>query len=298
MSSIFGVMRFSFYFLLLAGFQTSGFAGENAAPSSHLGFDDHFAGDIIVNDVRVPKSGEAMYTYYETLGWSGKASGYAGIQAHPKAHNFIFSIWDNKSHTAPIKVAHKGPGTEIEKFGGEGTGLKSWNFTLGWDVDTWYTLAARCWPVADHMYYAFWSRSGKTGKWAHLVTMDVAVKNAYFEGGTGAFIEDWLETGVNARTSHHRNGWKRKLNGHWHPFGAGRYSVNHWDLDPGKRSYNFRTNWNGGIARDKTGFYYFMTSRGRETLSIAKNPSRFVLKRIEKNPNIPGFILNAHKLSP
>jgi hypothetical protein len=272
-----------------------GFAGQNAAPSSHMGFDDGFTDDIIINEVRIPKSGEAMYTYYETLGWSGKASGYAGIQAHPKAHNFIFSIWDNKSHTAPIKAIHKGPGTEIQNFGGEGTGLKSWNFELGWDVDTWYTLVARCWSVGDHMHYAYWSRSGKTGKWTHLVTMDVAVKDAYFQGGTGAFIEDWLETGVNARTSHHRNGWKRKLDGKWHPFGVGRYSVNHWDLDPGKRSYNFRTNWNAGIAKDRTGPYYFMTAGGKNTRPTTKNPSRFTIKRTDRTPNLPDFIINAHK---
>ena len=42
-------------------------AGQNAAPSSHLVFDDNFEGDILINEVRVPKSGMAMYTYYETL---------------------------------------------------------------------------------------------------------------------------------------------------------------------------------------------------------------------------------------
>ena len=64
--------------------------------------------------------------------------------------------------------------------------------------------------------------------------MDVAAKEAFFEGGTDAFIEDWLETGKNARTSHLRGGWKRRLNGQWHAFGRAQYSVNYWDLDPGK----------------------------------------------------------------
>mgnify|MGYP003323503497 CR=1 FL=1 len=85
--------------------------GENAAPSSHMVFDDNFDGDILINEVRVPKNGEAMYTYYETLGWRGGAAGYGGIQVHPKAHLYIFSIWDHKKHTAPIKAVHKGPAT-------------------------------------------------------------------------------------------------------------------------------------------------------------------------------------------
>ena len=67
--------------------------GQGAAPSSHMVFDDDFPGDIIINEVRVPKVGEAMYTYYETLGWRGNGAGYAGIQFHPEAHLFLFSIW-------------------------------------------------------------------------------------------------------------------------------------------------------------------------------------------------------------
>ena len=74
--------------ILVLGFSLP--AGQNAAPSSHMVFDDNFPGDILINEVRVPKAGEAMYTYYETLGWRGRAAGYAGIQAHPKAHNYIF----------------------------------------------------------------------------------------------------------------------------------------------------------------------------------------------------------------
>ena len=52
--------------------------GENAAPSSHMVFDDNFDGDILINEVRVPKGGEAMYTYYEALGWRGGAASPPG----------------------------------------------------------------------------------------------------------------------------------------------------------------------------------------------------------------------------
>ena len=270
-------------------------AGQNAAPSSHMVFDDNFPGDILINEVRVPKAGEALYTYYETIGWRGRAAGYAGIQAHPKAHNYIFSIWDHKDHTAPIRAVHRGPGTLTEKFGGEGTGLKSWNFTLGWEVDTWYTLVSRCWAVGDHTQYGFWSRSGKTGKWTHLVTMNVAAKQAFYEGGTDAFIEDWLETGKNARTSHLRGGWKRKLNGQWHSLGRARYSVNYWDLDPGKRSFNFKTNWNGGVAKDATGEFYFMTAGGKATKPLTKNPSLHAIKRSAAKPGYRSIQIKSAK---
>ena len=257
---------------------------RDSAPSSHLVFDDNFDGDIIINEVRVPKDGEALHTYYEALGWRGKGAGYAGIQAHPKAHLFIFSIWDHKAHRAPIRAVHRGPGTKTVGFGGEGTGLKSWNFDLGWSTGVWYTLVARTWPMGDHTYYGFWSRAGDTGKWTHLVTMDVAVETT-FKGGTDAFIEDWLSTGKKARTTHLRGGWKRKLDGSWYAFKKARYSVNSWDLDPGKRSYNFRTSWDGGIASDTGGQFWFMTSGGEKTKPSTKNPSSVSIARKKTAPD-------------
>ena len=44
--------------LIALGFSLQ--AGQNAAPSSHLVFDDNFPGDILINEVRVPKAGEAF----------------------------------------------------------------------------------------------------------------------------------------------------------------------------------------------------------------------------------------------
>ena len=271
--------------VLILGFTSLTFAGQDAAPSSHLVYDDaSFDGDIIINEVRVPEGGEAMFTYYEALGWGGRAAGYAGIQAHPKAHNYIFSIWDHKDHRAPITAVYRGPGTLVENFGGEGTGLKSWNFELGWETGVWYTLVARCWAADDHTFYGYWVRSGKTGLWTHMVTMDVAAQDALFKGGNDSFIEDWLETGENARTTHLRNGWKRKPSGEWHAFGSARYSVNSWDLSEGKRSFNFRTNWDGGVAEDAGGKFYFMTSGGRETKPTSANPSQHSIERVETKP--------------
>ncbi len=270
-------------------------AGENAAPSSHMVYNDaNFPGDILINEVRVPKKGEAMYTYYEALGWAGKAAGYAGIQAHPRGHNYIFSIWDHKQHTAPIKALYQGPGTLVENFGGEGTGLKSWNFELGWDTDVWYTLIARCWIDKDRTLYGYWVKSGKTNHWTHMVTMQVAAKNAYLLGGNDSFIEDWLETGKNSRTTHIRNGWKRKPTGEWHAFSQAKYSVNSWDLVKGKRSFNYKLNWDGGVAKDSTGEFYYMVSGGKETKPTTKNPSIFEIDRnFEKPQQTPIKIISA-----
>ena len=270
-------------------------SAQDSAPSSHMVFDDPWAGDIVINEVRVPKDGATMFTYYEALGWRGKGAGYAGIQVHPKARNFIFSIWDHKDHTAPIRAVHHGPGTKTVGFGGEGTGLKSWNFELGWNTDVWYTLVARNWPVDDHTHFGFWARAGDTKRWTHLVTMDVAAPQAKFRGSTDAFIEDWLNTGVKRRVTHLRNGWKRDTEGKWHPFRKARYSVNAWDLVKGKRSFNFRENWNGGVAEDETGRFYYMVAGGKQTKPTASSPSQHSIPRTEDKPDFP--VVKMEKIS-
>ena len=266
--------------------------GQDAAPSSHMVFDDNFPGDIVILSVRVPADGETMYTYYEALGWRGTAAGYAGLQAHPNGHNFICSVWDNPAHTAAITAAHRGPGTKTEGFGGEGTGLKSWNFELGWDVDAWYTLVGRCWPVGDHTQLGMWVHSGVTNEWTHLVTFDVAVAGAHFEGGTDAFLEDWLDTGKEGRTTNLRGGWKRRLDGSWHPFAQARYSVNAWDLEPGKRSFAMREVWDGGVRGEGDDAYYFMSAGGKASPSTA-NPSQHTIPRTEREPSIAAGRLTA-----
>jgi hypothetical protein len=271
--------------------------GQDAAPSSHMVFDDNFPGDMVILSVRVPADGEALYTYYEGLGWRGTAAGYAGLQAHPNGHNFICSVWDNPAHTAAITAVHRGPGTKTEGFGGEGTGLKSWNFELGWDVDAWYTLVGRCWRVGDHTQLGMWVHSEPTNEWTHLVTFDVAVAGAQFEGGTDAFLEDWLDTGKNGRTTNLRGGWKRRLDGSWYPFSQARYSVNAWDLEPGKRSFAMREVWDGGVRGEGTDAYYFMSAGGKVTPSTA-NPSQHAIARTETSPPFPTGKLRECKVAP
>ena len=83
-----------------------------------------------------------------------------------------------------------------------------------------------------------------------------------------------------------RGRWRRaEEDGGWHPFREGRYSVNAWDLEKGKRSYRFRTAWNGGIAEDETGPFYFMVSGGAATRPEVENPSTHAIPRSRKAPD-------------
>ncbi len=270
----------------------SSIQAQNSAPSSHFSFrfDNNTRGEILINEVRIPSSGVAMYTYYESLGWSGNAGGYGGIQEHPYNNGkpYIFSIWDNPAQSDSIKEVDVGFGTETESFGGEGTGLKSMNFVLGWEPDVWYALVARCWPVGTHTYYAYFVRDGTSDIWRHLVTMDVSAENALMSPSS-SFIEDWSSTGANARETNIRKAWKY-AGGNWYPMESGYYSVNKNDIEPGGRSYNYRTNWDGGIKEDATGKYYYMISGGASTAPTCDNGTTFSIPRPgEIAPDYPSF---------
>jgi len=109
--------------------------------------------------------------------------------------------------------------------------------------------------------------------------LDVAAPEAFFQGGIDSFLEDWLETGDQKRTSHLRGAWRRDLKGQWHAPEKARYSVNSWDLVEGKRSFQMRTRWNGGVAKDETGPFFFMTAGGSDTTPTTENPSTLTIPR-------------------
>lgn len=271
----------------LACIRPYGFA-QDSAPSSHLYFASSGGpADILINEVRVPS--KALYTYYETLGWSGAAGGYAGLQEHPSGRNFIFSIWDNPAQRAPIRPVFTGHGTTTENFGGEGTGLKSWSFKLPWETGTWYAFASRAWPVGQNTHCGMWVRDGASGKWRHLITMDVAAPNAWFQGSLDAFIEDWQATGPTRRESHLRRPWRRKVSGAWEPLVQANYSVNQNDLATGGRSYNFRRNWDGGKRTDASGEFFYMVSGGSGTTPTTTNPATLGIPRAETRPAFAPF---------
>ncbi len=266
-------------------------AGQNSALSSYLYFNDNYNGNFLIDQVRVPSGGEAMYTYYETLYWGGAATGYCGIQAHPNGHNYIFSIWDTSAQTAATQVVYAGNGTTYERFGGEGTGMHALNYQVGWNTDTWITTAVRAWPVGNHTDIGYWVRRDDTNAWYHLVTMDVAAPNVPFTGQSVAFIEDWLATGANRREGDFRGGWKRETDGQWFPFGQAQYAINSGDAQSGGRSYNYRNNYNGGVASDASGQYYYLVAGGTTTPTTSV-PRTFSIPRPETQPSFATISLD------
>lgn len=194
--------------------------------AQHLWYPDNKKGDIIMNEVMVTNT--TPCSYWETMGWNvGQQGGaYCGIQQSSGGTNFIFSIWDPIGTSTPITAPYKYPNSNVEKFGGEGTGLHYDDKRLiGWKLNTWVRTVARRWDYNGHSFFGYWSYDYGTNNWIHHVTMDFPVAGVYFNGSTNSFLEDWCGSPQNYRKGLYRNGYKR-ASGAWIPWNTASYSGN------------------------------------------------------------------------
>ncbi len=276
-------MKTYLYILISALLYVSSPVAQNSALSSHLHPNDNFDGDIRIKEVRVPLKGFTPHTYWCALGWfrgAAGVSGYGGMQYHHTlGTSYIYSIWNDFA-----VVDYKDEKTTATIFGGEGTGVKSSTYGYPWVPDNWYVMADRTWGEGDNTYFAFIIRDAESSLWHHVITWKVPVKGIRFSGASYNFIEDWSDSGENYRESHIRRGWKRKVSDEsWFAAGSHRYYIVTSDIEPGKRSYNYRNNWVGGIAKDDTGDYLYMGTGG-SVQNVGNDNTWLDLPRSETSP--------------
>jgi hypothetical protein len=175
--------------------------------------------DILVNSVQVPRA-PTVGTYYEVLGWDFglEGAGYTGIQwtreRNPSGGPaFIFSLWDPVSSHVPIATDYLDPGTETRAFGGEGTGLNSMNWTLGWQPDRWYTAVVRRWSCqGTSTCFGHWVYKHTEQQWTHNITMVYPVANTLLGTSAYSFVEDFGANGL-YRSARFRDAWARTAAG-------------------------------------------------------------------------------------
>jgi hypothetical protein len=151
------------------------------------------------NEITVTES--AINTYYMTNGFTG---GYMGIQDRtPKW--ILFSIWDKTSteddpNADPeelVKLIAKGKDVKVERFGGEGTGGKSY-LEYDWKVGQTYQLMVnvRPSPESDKAIFTGWFRIPELNIWRMLASFQVRpqAQSKKFEN-VYSFIEDWAGNG-------------------------------------------------------------------------------------------------------
>jgi hypothetical protein len=203
------------------------FFAISISKAQHVWYPDNKNGDIIMNEIKITNT--TPYSYWETMGWNvgGEGGAYCGIQQSAAGTNFIFSIWDPIAVKEAITAPYKLPNSNVEKFGGEGTGLHyDDKRIIGWTMNTWVRIVSRRWDYNGHSFFGCWSYDYGTTNWTHHVTMDFPVPNVKFNSGaTNSFLEDWNGTPQNYRKGLYKNGYKR-AGGVWIPYNTASYSGN------------------------------------------------------------------------
>ena len=146
----------------------------------------------LYNEITVTVTADS--TYYMTNGFTG---GYMGIQDRtPKW--VLFSIWDASPDEKVTVLAH-GQGVTVERFGGEGTGGKSY-LVYDWKVGQTYQLMVSVRPDtqdSNKAVFTGWFRIPELSIWRMLASFSVQpqAKSKKLEG-IYSFIEDWIGNGL------------------------------------------------------------------------------------------------------
>ncbi|MGN0856553.1 MAG: DUF3472 domain-containing protein [Candidatus Spyradenecus sp.] len=186
--------------LLFGALAQSGEAqAKRQARSVHLTYQDWpRAATILYNETTV----EAAYpgSYFCVMAFNG---GYGGIQLLPDGSPYlIFSVWDKgdaeKNAKAVQRVRHDyaGPGVEVARFGGEGTGgraMAQWPWRVGQRVRYAVSTAP---GEAGETAYTGWIWDEEKGAWFRIATFSSRVNSAKsLLTGCYSFVEDFLRNG-------------------------------------------------------------------------------------------------------
>ena len=182
--------------------QTASIHGKIPIPSS-AGISSATSWELRM-DITVIHSTNA--TFFKTVGWA--PGGYSGIQQTPdtskvpSGKNFVFSMWGksktNLVHAGEInKEADLGGkiGVLKEKFGGEGTGMKT-QIDFPWAIGDTSTVVIRGSQASvNSMDWCVTSELAPAGK--DKVFLSELCRNSQedplADWGFGVFIEDWLK---------------------------------------------------------------------------------------------------------
>ena len=165
------------------------------------------------NEITVTETADT--TYYMTNGFRG---GYMGIQDRsPKW--VLFSIWDNVSGSTndEVDILAQGKGVTVQRFGGEGTGRKSF-LEYDWKVGETYQLIVNVKPdteESDKAIFTGWFRIPELNVWRMLASFRVRPQapSKKFED-TYSFLQDWIGNGMR-RQGLWGTAWFKSDNGSW-----------------------------------------------------------------------------------
>ncbi|OWF51054.1 uncharacterized protein LOC110449697 [Mizuhopecten yessoensis] len=125
--------------------------------------------------------------------------GYMGIQElYDGKKVVIFSVWDNKKDDDPetdrqAKIMYQGDGVDIQRFGGEGTGLRCL-LPYDWAIDEETSFRVKAekdglWTAYSGHYF-----DNRKNKWFHIATLKTLTQGKLI-CNCAAFVEDFRRDG-------------------------------------------------------------------------------------------------------
>ncbi|WHZ57306.1 DUF3472 domain-containing protein [Metabacillus hrfriensis] len=237
-----------------------------SADNVYLGPLKSVESDIVMSDWSPTIT--APYTYWATQNWNqgAEGGGYAGFQQQDErawANRTVhFALWDPMAVQAPIVSLYSHPDAKVERFGGEGTGLKVMT-PYEWDLSKWYRMVVKRWDMQDGTHFGQWVKDVSSDKWTLITEVAYPVKDVNFGGRFTLFQEDWAGTAENARGGRTKNGYNRSLAGTW----------NSWDKQT-MSTNSSNTNWAGGATDE-----YFWYQSGGTTIPNLANPTTLTISQ-------------------
>lgn len=171
-------------------------------------------------------------TYFAVCGWN---QGYFGIQELGDGKKVvIFSVWDSSSNDPNaqaddkrVRILAKDPAVRTSRFGGEGSGGKSF-FDLDWKIGETVECLLVGRPDGKRAAYSGYIRPSREKEWKHLITFS-SVKSDARLTGLYSFVEDFRRNGQSAkqaRRAEYGPGWVRTAqDGTWLPIAKARFTA-------------------------------------------------------------------------
>ncbi|TFV30015.1 DUF3472 domain-containing protein [Streptomyces sp. T1317-0309] len=182
--------------------------------------------------------------------------GYAGFQQSPdRGRLLVHSIWSHTGVAEPNESLYTLPDALTDKFGGEGTGLKTITF-YQWQPHHWYRMVLRAWQDDVGTCSGQWVKDIDREDWMLASILRFPRKGMTYAGKPEMFMENWTPTHQYIREARVRNAWSRtKETQDWR---AWQKQVIQGSNDHG--------DWDGGATSE-----YFWLRSGGDTKPSNKN---------------------------
>ena len=206
--------------------------------------------DWCYHEVMMPKESDITGTYVMSM---GLMNGYMGIQMNgyengKSRHDIIFSIWDkgstdrdpNLPDNLRAKLVDKNEKAVNERFGNEGTGMKSFMAGHFWECGTFVQFITNCrkevatfvdqdgqTKTQENTLVSAWFNAQDGRGWQYISTLRMPAQHKRFDSWY-SFLENYnWSSGQKQRKGYYRNGYGCDGSGKWYHFN--RINASHTD---------------------------------------------------------------------